>query len=123
MATKMQLGGNPLWRNPTQFSIPKDEKHYSIIPTYSGVAFFTWGLFTAGQIVELEWEWMDSAAFGTLQGLLEDDVQKVWDPKISGEGTFNVELLSLNGKYVESALHDANWRQNVRLELLVRSEN
>jgi hypothetical protein len=117
--TKMTLGAYTFWRNPTRFTIPKQYKSYATVDTYSAVQFFSWGMFTAGQEILLEWEWMDSSAFASLQDLLDDDTQKTWDPKTGT--TYTVEVLSLDGRYVESALIDADWRQDVKLKLLIRS--
>ena len=120
---KMTLSGESgqctVWRNPNKFTIPNKTKFSSSIETYGGIAYFSWGMFTAGQKIKLEWDWYDSASFDSLQTLLEDDEQKVWDPQTGT--TYTVEMIKLDGKYLESALLDAPWRRDVVLELLIRS--
>jgi hypothetical protein len=121
---KMTLSGESgqctVWRNPNSFTLPKKDKYASNINTYGGTAYFSWGTFTAGQKIKLEWDWYDSTSFDTLQTLLENDEQIVWDPQTGI--TYNVEMMKLNGKYVESSLVDAPWRRSVVLELLIQSE-
>jgi hypothetical protein len=117
---KMSLGSYTFDRNPVQFDVPKKIKYSANVSTYSGESYFSWGTGIAGQRITLEWDWMTSTAFDQFQSILEEDAQKVWDPK-SGS-TYNVEVLSLDGKYVESSLLDAPWRRDVKLSLLIRSE-
>lgn len=115
----MTLGGYTFWRNPTQFDIPKDYRSSSTISTYTGTAFFSFGIFTGGQEVTLKWDWMTSTMFGILQTLIEADEPNNWNTQL---GTiYIVEIISLDGKYVLSALSDAPWRQDVKLDLLIKS--
>jgi len=114
---KMTLGSYTFWRNPDQFSIPKQVRHSAVVKTYGGTAFFSWGLFY-GQSVLLEWEWMDSSAFASLQSLLEDDEEKVWVPQTGT--SYDVEILKLDGVYSENSQTDAPWRKSVKLSMLVK---
>jgi hypothetical protein len=115
----MTLGGYTFWRNPEQFDEPRLKRFTAEVPTYGGSAFFSWGTFLAGQVIILEWSWMDETMWDQLQTLLEADTQIVWDPQTGS--TYNVEITKLEGAYVESALVDASWRQKVKVELLIRS--
>jgi hypothetical protein len=40
MAEKMRLGPYDIDWNPTQFTVPKKDKRYSIVQTYSSAVFF-----------------------------------------------------------------------------------
>ena len=116
----MTLGSYTFWRNPDQFTIPRQQKYASVIPTYGGVAYFSWGLFLAGQKVLLEWDVMTKAMWDELQTILENDTGVVWDPQT---GTaYNVEVLQLEGKYVFKSLLDGAYRREVKLTLLIKSQ-
>lgn len=116
---KMTLGGYTFWRNPNQFDIPRQRKFAAEVQTYESSAYFSWGTYLTGQKIALEWEWMDETMWDQLQTLLENDTQVVWNPRDGN--TYNVEIMRLDGAYVESALLDAAWRNEVKLELLIRS--
>ena len=118
---KMTLGGYQFWRNPTSFTEPRDYRSSATADTYSGVMFFSWGIFTDGQEIVLEWDWMTSTMFAVLQTLLEQDTAHNWNSQLGT--SYVVQILSLEGKYIESALSDAPWRQKVKLTLLIRSES
>ena len=115
----MTLGGYTFDRNPTQFDIPKDYRSTSFVDTYTGVSFFSFGIFSAGQEVTLEWDWMSNAMFIIFQTLLEADEAVTWYSRAGS--TYITEILSLNGKYLESALSDAPWRKDAKLDLLIKS--
>ena len=117
---KMTLGAYTFWRNPVSFDVPRKVKYSANVKTFEGDAYYSWGTELAGQKIVLEWDWMTDTAFDEFQTLLEDDETKVWDPQTGS--TYNVEILKLDGAYVESSLLDAPWRKSVKLELLIRSE-
>jgi len=116
---KMILGAYTFDRNPSQFDIPKKVKYSSNVVTYEGDAYFSWGTGIAGTHAILEWEWMTAAAFAEFQSLLEDDSSKVWNTQLGT--SYNVEIISLDGTYLEDSLSDAPWRKGVKLDLLIRS--
>lgn len=119
---KMRLGPYDFEWNPTQYDIPKEDKTYSVVQTYESVAFFSWGTSIIGKEIELEWDRMKEEQFDQLQTLLEADQETVWTP-ISGEVTaYNVELCQLNGKFMEFSLHDAPYRDDVKLLMVIMSE-
>ena len=117
---KMTLNAVEFWRNPDTFTIPKKVKHSSWVQTYGGVAYFSWGTFLAGQEIVLEWKLMTSTMFGQLQTILELDSQVVWNPQTGT--SYNVDVLRLEGRYVRNALLDADYREDVQLSLLIRTE-
>jgi len=114
------LNSYEFWRDPNNFTIPRKVKFSASVPTYGGVAYFSWGTFTAGQEIILEWDQMTSTMFDQLQTILEFDTQVVWNPQTGT--SYNVEVLQLEGRYVRNALLDAEYREDVKLSLLIRSE-
>ena len=82
----------------------------SIVKTYSGAAYFSWGTLQEGQEILIEWGWMKEAQWDQLQTLLEADTQIVWDPQTGT--TYNVEVTRLEGIYFESSLIDAAYRKD-----------
>lgn len=117
---KMTLGGYTFARNPNKSTEPKQYRSTSVVPTYGGAAFFSWGMFIEGLEVTLEWDYMTEAMFEQLQSLLDDDESKVWDPQTGS--TYNVQMLTLEGEYLTTSLLDAEWRQNVKLTMVIMSE-
>lgn len=117
---KMTLGSYTFWRNPTQFTIPRKIRSVAVVQTYEAAAFFTWGLFTSGQRCILEWKAVTSSMWDSLQTLLEADDQIIWDPQTGA--TYNIQIMRLDGEYWESALTDAEYRRDIQLELLIRSQ-
>ena len=116
----MTLGSYTFAENPAQFTEPKNIRHSAFIKTYSSVAFYSWGIFIAGEECVLEWEYMAEAMFEELQAIIEADTQVVWNPQ-TGE-TYNVEALSLDGPLIEKSILDAPYRKDVKLLLLIMSE-
>jgi len=120
MATMMTLGVNTFTLNPEDCTVPKPERSATAIKTLGGVAFFSWGTFTAGQRVLLTWEYCPLAMFDQFQVQVVADEALVWAP---GTGTsYNVEIMSLNGGFFIDQTGSAQFRKAVRLELLILSE-
>jgi len=112
-------GSYTFWRNPTDFTIPKKYRSYAYKPTYTSVAFFSWGMFIKGQEIVLEWDWMPDDTFAELQTILENDEYVTWNTQLGA--SYSVQVLKLDGKYLESALSDAPWRKDVKLTFLIRA--
>ncbi len=122
LSAKMTLGSYQFEWNPKRYTIPKKQRYYSVVDTYSDVAFFDWGSLIDGQQIMLEWDFMMQAQFNQFQDLMVSGEQLVWAP-ISGESpTYNVEVCALDGKYFEGSIHDAPYRLDVRLLLMIDSE-
>ena len=120
---KMTLGTHEFWRNPTNCTEPKERKITSIVPTYTSVVYFSWGMKIAGQEIVLSWDWMPSDEFAEFQDILAENVQKTFVPRsdVSGE-YYNVEVLSVEGDLLKSSLWDAPWRKEVEVSLVIISE-
>lgn len=116
----MTLGGVAFQRDPNSCTDPREQRFTSVVRTYGGIVFFSWGLFLEGVEIELKWRLMPETMFNQLQTLLEADEEMVWDPK-SGT-TYNVQIRSLEGSYVETSLLNAPWREDVTLKMVIISE-
>jgi hypothetical protein len=122
MAEKMRLGPYDIDWNPTQFTVPKKDKRYSIVQTYSSAVFFSWGLSSIGKEIMVEWEMMKEQDFDNLQELLEDDQAYLWTP-VSGEAAaYNVEMCQLDGSYIDKSTALAPYRTNVKLVMMLLDE-
>lgn len=120
---KMTLGAYTFQFNPHQFTDPKKKKSFSIVETYSGAAYYSWGTFIAGQRIVLEWDSMPEAMWDELQTLLEADAVVVWNPTVDGAETqYNVEVLKVEGKYYKYTINRTAYRRNVKLTLVITSE-
>ena len=117
---KMTLGGYEFEWNPSQYTIPKEDKSYSVVQTYSSAAYFSWGTSIIGKEIVVEWEMMPADDFDQIQTLLEADAEVVWVP---GNGSsYNVEVADLQGRYIEKSIHDAPYRERARCTLIIISE-
>lgn len=122
----MTLGGYTFDSNPADLdSIVGPRKSCAAVPTYSGVAYFSWGTLIAGVEVELTWDYMGCDQYDSLDALYQADAQVVWDPQ-DGQSpavTYNVEITDLTGRYFIGLAPDAEWlRRDVRMRLLILSE-
>ena len=105
---------------PDDFTLPQARKVSASIDTYGGVAFFSWGLLTIGQTIELNWEVMDSTLFAALEALYATDATVLWKPQISATKGYNVEIIEFTGKLIAGA--ENTYRRNVILRLLIVGE-
>jgi len=119
---KMRLGPYDIEWNPTQFTVPKKDKRFSIVQTYTTAAYFSWGVSSVGKEIMVEWEMMKEQDFDNLQELLENDQAYLWTP-VSGEGTaYDVEVCQLDGSYIDKSTAYAPYRTNVKLMLMLTEE-
>lgn len=117
---KMVLGAYTFSWNPEKCTVPRETKSSSVVETYGGAVYFSWGTLIAGQKINLEWDWLQEAQWDELQTLLEADAEVVWDPQTGP--TYNVEIAGLKGDYQDKSLIDADYRRNVVLSLVIISE-
>jgi hypothetical protein len=116
---KMTLGGYTYLWNPDKSTEPREIRFNSLVHTYGGAAFFSWGTSIIGLPVVHEWNYMDETMFQQLQTFLEDDEIKVWNPQTGTN--YNVQIVALSGDYLTTSLYDAPWRENVKLEMVIMS--
>lgn len=123
----MSLGSYTFAVNPADltgmFTKERDSAH---VKTYASVAFFSWGVSIIGKVITLEWEYMPRTMFDSLQGLVEADDTLIFNPDLESSKTYNVEIVSLNGKYYQTQGNtidtEVAYRKDVKLELLIMSE-
>lgn len=125
---KMLFGSTLLTTDPNEIDpIIKPKRSYGIQPTYSGVAFFSWGSMIDGSKHTLKWGAMSATQYDEIQTLIEADASINWTP-ISGETTsYNVELLEIRGEYIHSLgttfFGGTAYRKNCELDLLILEAN
>ena len=120
MKQKVVLGTLTFSVNPDRMTVIKSKKYASVVQTYSSAVFFSWGMKLVGLIALLEWTIMPEADWDSLVTMEAAEQAVVLDPK-TGK-TYNVEIVSLNGKYIEKSLAEAPYRADVKLELMIKSE-
>jgi hypothetical protein len=120
----MTLGAYTFASNPSDVgNIIGKKRSCATQPTYSSVAFFSWGLFAAGVEVELSWDYMSCDQFDALDALYQADAAIVWDPQNGSSKTYNVEITDLTGRYFIGIPHSDNYeRREVKLRILILSE-
>lgn len=117
---KMVLGTYTFDRNPDTCTAPEYERYTSLVKTYGGAVFFSWGMFIEGVVIEMKWNYMSEVNYASLVDLYDDDEEKVWDPK--NGNTYNVQIQSLKGDYFETSLLLAPWRKDVVMRMVITSE-
>ena len=118
----MSLGSYTFYRNPETCTYPQKHKRASVLDTFGGVAYFSWGTVQAGQILELYWPGLETTQFEELMTLFEADAQVVFDPDVGLGVTYNVEVISLLGDFLAPYSGAAAIKKNVTMKLVVISE-
>jgi len=116
----MILGSYTFAQPPATCTIPAARRRASGIETLGGMAFFSWGVFDAGEEVTLKWRYMSTTMFNAIYALLLADAQVVWDPETGA--TYNVEIMGFTGEFLHSALATAPNKKNVTLKLVIISK-
>jgi len=120
MSGLQSLGGYAFPWDPDRWTIPKAEKFWGKVQTYSSAAFFSFGISIVGKEVVLEWDWMSSAQFAALDALYQSDEPVVWNPP--GASAFEVNILGCDGEYFEVLGTDIEYRKNVKITLMIMRE-
>ncbi len=123
MPTHMVLGGYTFADEPSDMTFIQKDRSVSFQQTYNSVAVFSWGTSYVGKVLELTWLGMTTSQYASLTALYIADASVVFDPQDGSGKTFNVEILSLDGKYFIDLENIAgNHRLDVKMELLIMSE-
>jgi hypothetical protein len=117
----MTLGGYTFPHNPSSLrDIIQKRRDISITPTYSSVAIFKWPALYEGQILELNWDFMQTDMFETIRGFRDAGTTLVFNPQDGTGVTFNVEVVDISGQYhIHLANATGNHRKKVKLELVI----
>jgi hypothetical protein len=122
----LSLGAYTFDINPLKMAgIIKPMKKSAIKYTYDNVAFFSWAASIKGVVIVLEWELMSTDQFTEIDDLYQVGDTVVFNPQDGTGKTYNVEIVNFDGNYfVYLGLEDeeGNYRENVKLELLIMSE-
>jgi hypothetical protein len=120
----MILGDYTLTYYPSGFTPPRPARSNAYLETMESVAHFSWGVSIVGKIIELDWNYMPSEQFDSLDAIFQEDEEVVWDPGIPGlSDTYNVEILDFTGEFHEAVGSDTEiWRKNCKMMLLIMSE-
>jgi hypothetical protein len=65
--------------DPDKYGIPEEKRIAVAAPTYSSIAFFSWGSRIIGQRVLLEWDWMSADQYLRLKEIEAGDAEIEWD--------------------------------------------
>lgn len=108
---------------PGSMTIVRPEKKTAVVETYSSVAYFGWPASIVGKVIELTWNWMDGEDFNALDTLYAADAAVVFNPGDGLGKTYNVNILSLDGKYYKgTGITTASIRTDVVCRLLIMSQ-
>lgn len=120
----MSLGDYALVYYPSDFTPPRPVRSNAYVETMESVAHFSWGIFIVGKIIDLQWNYMPSDQFDSLDAIFQEDEEVVWDPGIEeGGDTYNVQILDFTGEFHEAVGSGSEiWRKNCKMELLIMSE-
>jgi hypothetical protein len=120
MATMMVLDSYEFTLNPEECDMPVPENRAELTKTLGGMAYFSWGAFIEGSVLELKWTYMAVSMFDSLQTKMEAGAEVVFAP---GNGSsYNVMIKSLKGKWFLDQTVAAQFRGNVTMELAIISE-
>lgn len=121
--SSMVLGGYTFADEPSDMTFIQKDRSAAFQRTYTSIAIFSWGASYVGKVLELSWLGMTTSQYASLLALFIADVPVVFDPQDGSGKTFNVEILSLDGKYFIDLENAAgNHRLDVQMELLIMSE-
>ena len=115
-----RLGGYTFTWDPDIMTIPESKKTVGRVKTYSGSAIFQWDAILEGTEVTLKWNLMPSHQYENLRlKYLSTDIIE-WVPGV-GSGSFYVAVINLEGEFIEVLNADISYRENVVLQLEIRS--
>jgi hypothetical protein len=121
----MTIGEYSLIYYPADFPEPRPARSESHVETIESVNHFSWGFFTAGQIIPLTWNYMPSEQFDALDSVYREDKEEFWDPCIPGKySTYQVQIKNFTGDFHEAVGTATEiWRKNCKMTLLIMGEN
>jgi hypothetical protein len=122
--SNMVLGTYTFPTNPSDATPVEMDRSTANVTTYESVGFFSWGASIIGKIIELTWTYMPADMYDSLKDLEIADATIVFDPQDGTGNTYNVEILSIYGKYCLGKLGYASTtlRKDVKVALLILSE-
>lgn len=120
---KMSLGTFTFPHNPSKMTMIKSKRSTSYVETYTNIGFFSWGTIGKGIPIKLEWDFMQSATFASLDALLMADAAVTFNPQDGTGYTYTAEIISLQGDYhVGLGVSPNTHRTNVEMELVIKGK-
>lgn len=117
------IGTVTLTRNPREMTLVKPDKASAVKQTHSGVAYFGWPATIVGKVIDLTWDTLNADEFASLDTIYAADVPVVFNPQDGLGRTYNVNVLSLDGKYLLGLDNaHASFREEVKMQLLIMSQ-
>jgi len=108
-------------REPSDRPMIRPGKSAAAVETYSSVAYLSWGVSIVGEVIEIGWDYLSASDFDSLDAIYVTDAPVVFNPNDGSGKTYNVNIMSLDGKY-HIGVDDAFLRKEVKLTLLIMSE-
>lgn len=117
---KMSLGNFVFPTNPSKMTMIDAKRFTDEVETLTGVAFYSWGTMVDGLPVKLEWKFMRSSTYATLQTLLMADTPATFNPQDGLGRIYEVEIKDLDGQYHRGLGIAANThRTDIKLILVI----
>jgi hypothetical protein len=119
--SNMSLGAYTFDQHPSDIDeMMKAVKRSASVETYESVAYFSWGTTLVGKTITMTWDWMSCDQYDALDTLYQADASVVFNPQDGSAATWNVEIVSLSGKYNFGLTHDdTDYRREVKLQILI----
>ena len=121
--SNMEIGGIELRHNPTGMTVVRPVKAAAALPTYEGIAYFSWGASIVGRDLTLTWTFMESDEFDDLDDLYQADAPVVFDPQDGSDTTYIAEITELVCEYFRTlGVSEGQFRTKVEMTLLILAE-
>ena len=117
---RMILGSYTFSRNPNRAPLLTPVRHCAEVATHNGVAFFSWGLLTAGKKPRLEWDLCETAQYDAMEAIYLADAPVLWTPQDGNGKRYTVEIMKFDGSLFMRL--GKWWRKDVHMDLLVMDE-
>jgi hypothetical protein len=119
----ISIGGVTCRIQPADMTLVRPEKTTSIKKTYTGAVYFAWPASIIGKQIDVHWDFMDADEFASFDALYVTDAEVVFDPQDLSGNTFNVNIVSLDGKYLLGLdTTSDSVRKDVKMTLLIMSQ-
>lgn len=116
----MILGAYTFTRNPERMtSVLEKDLTVAVVKTYSSAHRFSWPASLVGKQVTLEWDYLDTTMYNTLQSMYEADISYTFFPNGGVTNSFTVYIDSLTGTYFLKAAPTTGFRKDVRMALSI----
>lgn len=116
---KISIGNFILPHNPSKMTMVHAQRHTAKAKTLNTIAFYSWGTMVNGLEIVMNWPFMKSSTFATLDGLIMADSPATFNPQDGSGSIYNIELEKLDGDYHIGLSSGITYRKNVKLTLTI----